>query len=209
MKKTLNLQLFAEAESTETVDTATVAHGSANENEQAEKKTETAEKKTKQAKYTDEDVDEILNRKFAKWEEKRAKAVNEAKRLAEMSAQEKAEYERDKLQKELDEYKKRAVLADMTKTARKMLSDNGITISDNLLALMVTTDADKTKNAIDEFSNAFTKAVEAEVKERLRGGTPKRGSGSTSVMTKQQIMDIKDPELRQKKMLENRELFNF
>jgi hypothetical protein len=96
----------------------------------------------------------------------------------------------------------------MTKTARKMLSDKSITVSDELLAMMVTTDAEETKKAIDGFTKAFTDAVENAVKERLRGNPPRRGSGSAPTMTKEQIMAIRDPELRQKKMLEHRELFN-
>ena len=52
--------------------------------------------------------------------------------------------------------------------------------------------------------------MEAAVKERLRGEPPRRGSGGGAApMTKEQIMKIRDPELRQKKMLENKELFNF
>ena len=47
------------------------------------------------------------------------------------------------------------------------------------------------------------------VKERLKGRTPKVGTGSSKPMTKAEIMAIRDPELRQKMMLENRELFNF
>lgn len=155
------------------------------------------------------DVDEILNKKFAQWQKKQQREVDEAKKLAEMNAQQKAEYERDKLQKELDEYKRQASLAEMNKTARKMLSDNGITIPDELLSMMVTTDAEETKNAIDGFSKVFTEAVESAVKERLKGEPPRKGSGGAATMTKEQIMAIKDPELRQRKMLENRELFKF
>ena len=125
-----------------------------------------------------------------------------------MDAQQKAEYERDQLKKELDDLKRKDSISEMTKTARKMLSDKNITIPDELLALMVTTEAEETKKAIDGFAKAFDDAVENAVKERLRGNTPRRGSGGTPTMTKEQIMAIRDPELRQKRMLEHRELFN-
>ena len=158
-------------------------------------------------KYTDADVDRIINKKFAEWEKKQQKAVDEATKLAGMNAQQKAEHERDKLQKELDDYKRRDSLAEMTKTARKMLSDEGINADDELLAIMVTTDAEQTKSAIDSFSKMFKSAVEAAVKEQIKGNTPKKGIGGGS-MTKEQIMAIKDQELRQQKILENRHLFN-
>lgn len=160
-------------------------------------------------KYTDEDVDKIIDQKFKKWQEKQQKAVDEAKKLAEMNAQQKAEYERDQFKKELEEYKRKDSLSEMTKTARKMLSEEGISISDDLLAMMVNTDAEQTKAAIDGFTKAFNDAVETAVKERLKGEPPKRGTGSGGkTMTKEQIMAIKDTELRQKAMLEYRELFN-
>ena len=62
---------------------------------------------------------------------------------------------------------------------------------------------------IDIDKQAFKDAVEEAVKERLKGRTPKVGTNSSKTMTKAEIMAIRDPELRQKMMLENRELFNF
>lgn len=142
--------------------------------------------------------------------EKKDKEVNEAKRLAEMNAQEKAEYERDQLRKELDELKKANSISEMSKTARKMLSENDINIPDELLSFMVSSDADETKSAVDSFTKLFKDTVDNAVKEKLKGEPPKRGSGGGAApMTKEQIMSIKDPELRQRKMLEHKELFNF
>jgi hypothetical protein len=74
---------------------------------------------------------------------------------------------------------------------------------------MVTTDAEETKAAVDAFAKAFKDAVESAVKDRLKGEPPRKGTGGAASMTKEQILAIKDPELRQKKMLENRHLFNF
>lgn len=161
-----------------------------------------------EVKYTDADVDKIIDKKFAEWEKKHQKKVDEAAKLAEMNAQERAEYERNELQKKLDEYERKDAIAGMTNTARKMLADNHIVVSDELLAVLVTPDADKTKQAVDGFVTAFNDAVEEAVKERLKGKTPSRSSGKAT-MTKEEISAIKDPELRQQKMLENRELYDF
>ena len=210
MKNKLFLQLFsdeageAEAKATEATE-AKDADGKDEGKSDADKKTEPEDK----PKYTDKDVDEILNKKFAKWQEKQDKAVSEAKKLAAMNATQKAEYERDQLQKQLDEYKRKDSLAEMTKTARSMLSESGISVSDGVLSMLVNTDAEQTKAAVDGFAKAFKDAVEEAVKERLKGRTPKVGTGSSKPMTKAEIMAIRDPELRQKMMLENRELFNF
>ena len=43
-------------------------------------------------KYTDADVDRILNQKFAEWEKKQQKKVDEATRLGEMNAKERSEH---------------------------------------------------------------------------------------------------------------------
>ena len=207
MKKRFDLQLFAEEAAT---DAAAAPAAEQAEEPAKPEPAPAAVLKEKGAKYTDADVDENLNRKFAEWQKKQQKAVDEAQKLATMNATQKAEYERDQLKKELEELKRISALSEMSKTARKMLSDNGITISDDLLSVMVTEDAETTKAAVDGFSQMFTQAVEAAVKERLKGDPPRKGSGSgVPAMTKEQIMAIRDPELRQKKMLEHKELFNF
>lgn len=144
-----------------------------------------------------------------KWKTVTDDKVSEAEKLAQMSREEKAEYRAKQLEKELESYKRKESLAEMTKTARRMLSENGVSVPDELLAVMVTTDAEQTKNAVEGFSKAFSEAVEAAVKERLKGNPPKKSSGSAAPMTKEQIMAIRDPEERQKKMLEHRELFGF
>lgn len=202
MRKKCFLQLFAEEQGV----TDSVPEDSKSQN-LSEPAIPSAKEPAK--KYTDEDVSTIINRKFEEWVKKQESKVGEAKKLEEMTAQEKAEYKTNQLEKELNELKKKETIAEMTKTARKMLSESDISVSDELLSMMVSTDAGRTKEAVDSFAKAFNAAVDSAVKEKLRGETPKGKYGGKSTMTKEQIMEIRDPELRQKKMLENRELFNF
>ena len=122
-----------------------------------------------------------------------------------MTEQEKAEHERDELQKELDALKKANALAEMGKQARKMLSDDGINAPDDLVDMIITEDAETTKTNVQQFSKLFKAAVQAAVKEALKGKAP--GTGSSGSMTKEQIMNIKDPIARQQKMKENIGLF--
>ena len=212
MEKTLfNLQLFAEETAAgandATEQAASEDKANSNNQQQTEKK---SENQPQQAKYTDKDVDEIINKKFAEWQKKQEKAVDEAKKLADMNATQKAEYQRDQLQKELDELKKANSIAEMSKTARKILADDhNINISDDLLSHLVTVDAEETKAAVESFAKLFKGEVENAVKERIKGEPPRKGTGGTATMTKEQIMNIKDPEARQKAMLENKHLFNF
>ena len=117
-----------------------------------------------QKKYTDADVDKIINRKFAEWEKKQQAKVDEATKLAEMNAQEKAEYKASQLEAELNRLKEKETLADMSKTARKMLSEEDITIPDELLAHLVSTDAEDTKNTVQAFAKLFKDAVQEAIK---------------------------------------------
>ncbi len=211
-KKNLYLQLFAEAEGAAAADPAPAEgddSGAAAEQPKTGRGAKPA-KDEEEKKYSDKDLDEIIGKKFAKWQKDQEKKVDEAKKFAAMNEQQKAEYERDQLQKQLDEYKRKDTLTEMTKTARKMLTDAGIPASDEVLSILVTTDAEKTKTAVDSYSKAFKEAVENAVKERLKGNPPTKGTGGgVATMTKADIMAIKDPELRQQKMLENKHLFNF
>lgn len=183
MKKKFNLQLFADevtpgtAPAPSTEPAAPTQENPTNDKEPAPVATL---KKEDEPKYTDADLDKIINKKFAELEQKKQKQIDEATKLANMNATEKANYEKEQLQKELDELKKQAALAEMTKTARKMLSEDGITVSDELLTMFVNTDAENTKAAVDSFSKLFKEAVESAVKDRLRGETPKTGTVSAA-----------------------------
>ena len=96
MKKRFDLQLFAEEAAT---DAAAAPAAEQAEEPAKPEPAPAAVLKEKGAKYTDADVDEILNRKFAEWQKKQQKAVDEAQKLATMNATQKAEYERDQLKK--------------------------------------------------------------------------------------------------------------
>lgn len=160
----------------------------------------------KQPKYTDADVDEIVSKRLAKWEKQQAAKVEEAAKLAEMNAQQKAEYERDKVQKELDEYKRRDTVNAMVAESRRQLSEQGITVSDDILARLVGETAEETKASVDAFSTAFTAAVEDAVKKQLAGKAPAAGV-ATKTMTKEEILAIKDPIVRQAAIRDNIGLF--
>ena len=194
------LQLFAdetsgENESTETKDTQST------EGQDNQEKDKSSEKK-----YSDKDLDVILDKRFARWKADQEKEKAEAKRLAEMNAQERAEAERDKVQKELDELKAKNAIAEMTNEARKMCAEHDINVGEDLLSVLVNQDADKTKKAVDSFVKMFEQEVEKAVKEKLKGNGPKRG-GSNKGVTRESILSITDPMERQRMIAENMDLF--
>lgn len=201
------------ATTTETADETKQAQAPVVEGESANKdaattttQTEPKQDNKQQPKYTDADVDEIVSKRLAKWEKQQAAKVEEAAKLAEMNAQQKAEYERDKVQKELDEYKRRDTVNAMVAESRRQLSEQGIAVSDDILARLVGETAEETKASVDAFSTAFTAAVEDAVKKQLAGKAPAAGV-ATKMMTKEEILAIKDPIARQAAIRDNIGLF--
>lgn len=156
-------------------------------------------------KYTDAQVDAIIEKKFAKWQKQQDKKISEAERLANMTAEEKADSRMEALEAKIAEYEKERVRGDMATTARGILVDKGINISDQMLGNLIADDADTTKANVDEFVALFQSEVGKAVKDALKGATPKTGEKST--ITKKQILDIKDRNERQKKIRENINLF--
>ena len=157
-------------------------------------------------KYSDADLDKIINQKFAKWQKDQEKAVSEAEKLAKMTEQEKAEHERDEIKKELEALKKANNLAEMGKQARKMLAEENINLPDDLVNLIIADSAEATKETVQQFSKLFKAAVQDAVKEALKGKTPGTGSSSGTI-TKEQIMKITDRAERQSMIKKHRDLF--
>lgn len=163
-------------------------------------------------KYTDADVDAIIDKKFAKWKTDQEKAianavaqVEEANRLAQMNDKEKADHEREVMAQELAQLKAEKAHSTMMATARKMLEGDGVKIPDDILTLLVADDAEATGNAVKAFSAMFQNAVNEAVKGQLAAGEPKKGN--VSATTKEEILSIKDPTERRKAISENLKLF--
>lgn len=160
-------------------------------------------------KYSDADVDEIIDKKFKQWAKRKDDEVEEAKKLAEMNEKERKEHEKNVLQKRVDELELDKRLSTMTTEARKMFNDKEITVSDDLLKALVVDDAEQTKTNVDSFVQMFNTTIENELKKRLATPKPKAITPSTSTMTKQEIMRIKDDEERQKQITLHPELFSY
>ena len=180
-KKFMMLQLFAEGSEGSDGD-------SGNEGTDG-KEPETKEPKDdegddlEEKKYSDKDVNKIIDRKFAEWAKKKQKEEDEAKKLSKMNAQEKADYKQKQLEEEIEQLKNEKALSNMRDEARKMLSEKNINITDELLAFMVSTDAGETKKAVDSFADLFNAAVNEAVKGKARQTTPKE-SGAFSGETR-------------------------
>lgn len=180
------------------------------DNTEQEKQTE---KKEPELKYSDDDVDEIIDKKFAKWQKQQEEKINElkeAQKLEKMNEDEKADYKIKKLQKELEGYKKRENQSAMAKVAQSMLVEEGFNISDDLVSNLITDEAESTKDNVKDFTKLLKEAVEKEVNERLKGKSPtvKTTRTKTAKATKNEILGIKDPVKRQEAIANNLDLFS-
>ena len=90
---------------------------------------------------------------------------------------------------------------------RKMLADEEINIPDELLAHLVSESAEDTKTAVEAFAKMYKDAVQAAVKDALKGNAPKGGSGGKGAVTKEQILDMLDAGQYKELIAENIALF--
>ena len=160
----------------------------------------------KEAKYTDDDLDRILNRKFAEWQKKKDKEVDEARRLASMSEEEKTKQKQADMERQLNELLSEKNRSEMMATARSILSERNIHADDALMSLIVSEDAESTKKSIDAFANMFQKAVNKAVKDALKGEPPKTGTGKGGY-TKEDILKVANRAERQRLIAANMDLF--
>ena len=194
-----NLQYFAD-------DNESIENGGDSVDETIKDAETPDEKETPELKYSDEDVDKIVQKKLAKAKKDKEAAVEEATKLAKMNEDQKAEYDREQLEKELAELRRKDAFYNLSKEASKMLAEHDITADDELLQVVVKDDAEGTKQAVESFVNLFNAKVKEGVKQALAGNSPKYpNTGKT--LTKQQIMDEKDATKRVKLIQQNPQLF--
>ena len=146
--------------------------------------TETNQVEVKEEKtFTQEELDKILNKKFAQWQKKTEEAKAEAERKAKLTeaeklAEERKEFERMKMQ---FEYEQRV------NSTSKVLASNNLPIE---FADFLIGDSDEaTTQRVDLFKNAFNEALEKALNERLRGNTPKTSTVKNRAFT---VNDIKN-----------------
>lgn len=135
-------------------------------------------------KYSDAELDDIIAKKLASkraaWEKEfRAKlekeqneGITEAEKLKNMTELQRAQYEAKKMQREKEELQERIDYAEQMSIARSELSEAGITFSDELLGMFVSSDADKTMGAIDKLKELWPKEVNAAVQNALKRNPP-------------------------------------
>lgn len=132
-------------------------------------------------KYTDEEVDEILNKKYARWQKKVDEQLEEERQKASMNAKELAQYEAQKKDKELEDAKNELNKYKMTSVANSKLSEKGLLSNEEILSFVVKEDELSTVKAVETFSQLVEKTVNEQLKERAKQSTP--ATSQTNVNT--------------------------
>ncbi|GAK31012.1 hypothetical protein WOSG25_061420 [Weissella oryzae SG25] len=163
-----------EATQTETVEA---------QNQQTEVEDQQVAPTQSEAKYTDDDVNKIVQEKLVKAKQKEREAVEEAKKLAKMNADQKQQYELEQAQKAQHDAEARLARYEMRSEARKMLAETGITFTDEDLALVVATDAETTKANVSQLAGIIDRIREGVKTELLKGKTPTATGSSITQVT--------------------------
>ena len=151
--------------------------------------------------FTQDEVNKIISDRLAREKAKQ----EEADKLKKMNADEKKDYELEKVKSEADQAKAELAKYRMRDEARNLLSEAGVQITDSDIDLVVTAEAESTQANVKALTDLIKRVQDSTRKDLLKGNTP-RNSGSTS-MSKEQIMAVKDPAKRQKLIAENIDLF--
>lgn len=158
--------------------------GSENPEPEEKEQSDPKEPQKPELKYSDDDVDRIVSNRLSREQEKLEREIREkiakenekkkteAKKLEEMNELERAQYEAEQLRAEKAELESRIDFDEQMKFARKELSSADIHLADDLLSIFVSSEAEKTKQAIDQIKDLFPKAVNAAVQEALKRNPP-------------------------------------
>lgn len=182
-------------ESTETVE----VEGGATET--TEIKTNVKEEKT----FTQEDLDKILNKKFAQWKKKEEETKEEAAKLAKMSEQERQEAILEKKVREFEEREKAFKDKELLSETVKQLATKNLPIE--FAELLKGVDAESTLENIKVFEAKFSEALENKVNEHFKKPVPKLSHNNEQIITKEQF-DKMSYEERNNLHRTNIELYN-
>lgn len=125
-------------------------------------------------KYTDAEVDEIIDKKYAKWKAEQEAKESEAKKLAKMNADEKKDYQLKQREQELADREVEIARKELTAEAKSMLSERDLPVE--LVAVVDLSSADSVTESINTVQKAWSEAVQKGVSERLKGGAPMKSA---------------------------------
>ena len=144
--------------------------------------------------FTQDDVDKIIAGRLAKEKERTQSAITDAvnsavaeyERKAKLSQEEREKEDRAKREKEVSDRDRNITLRERTIEAKELLHKENIPHS--LVPFIIDPDADKMASNIDTLKEAWNKAIEDGVTNKLKGTPPEDfgsgvGSGKKKIIT--------------------------
>lgn len=123
----------------------------------------------------------------AEFEARMEAEKTEAEKMAKMSADQKAQYEREKKEGELSKREAEITKRELTATAKEQLAEKGLPTS--LASILNYTNAEECAASIEAVEKAFQEAVEKAVNDRLKGGKPpKKAAGEGGSNLEEQVL---------------------
>lgn len=129
--------------------------------------------------FTQADIDKILKQEQAKWKRQQEKAVSEAQRLANMTAEQRAQEEAKQRVADLERREADLNRRELRAQALETLATENLPA--DLADLLDYTDADKCSASIAKVKKNWQAAVQKGVEARVAGSPPKTGSGKSGV----------------------------
>lgn len=150
--------------------------------EQEQAATETEQK---EQTFTQSELDSLIDKRTAKaletakqkWEEEKQDAVNQAEKLAKLSAAERKEAEDKAKQEAMDKREQELNQREMRYEAQHQLEENELPT--DFVDMVMSDDAEKVSKNIAALKGAFDKAIEAGVNKAMQGTTPRAGQTAT------------------------------
>ena len=162
--------------------------------------------------FTQDELDHIVQERVKRAvakaqkdaEDKIKQAQSEGERLAKLTKDERAKEEEAKRLADLEAREKAIAVKELRIETQSLLSDEGLPIE--FLDVVMADTAESVKENIASIRKVFDEAVEKRVNERLTQDKPRRGA-TAGAMSKAEIMAVQDANERQKLIAENLELF--
>lgn len=130
-------------------------------------------------------VNTAVNKAQQKWKIMTDDQVSEAEKLAAMTKEEKAEYLRQKQEKDLAAREANITKRELMAEAKNTLAEKNLPVG--LADVLNYTDADSCSRSIAAVEKAFQEAVQAAVEEKLKGGKPPKKAPDGETVTKEQF----------------------
>ena len=187
-KFTMNLQFFAENPAAGADNASDNGAPDEAENKPVETGSDNDQPKT----FTQEEVDKMVQKRMARYDREHQKEVESAKteaaKLAKMNKDQKKDYELQQAQQKAQDAEAQLARYQLRDTVRKQLVDGGFTPEESDIDLVVTADAETTKQNGDALLAMVERIRNDERQKTLSGTTPKVSGTQVKAPNAQEFM---------------------